>query len=552
MERRRATCRRIERDPIAHPEKRRHRGWWVAILAVLVWVGAIAPSDAHWSDMAAAEVLVGQQDVQITLTIPTGLVAFADDNGDGALSMAEVQAKRAELQTFLAQQIYLDDRQGQRATLTVSPVDSMARPARLTVAPTSHSTLRLNYTWPRAIAGFALQDGFTLRYGLFLPGVETAHCLATILQNGHLQTVLLTPKRMVWTATPGWIGQGMGQTHWLWAIAAAFGWGALHSLTPGHGKTLVGAYLIGERATANHALFLALTTTITHTLGVFALGLVALFATQYILPQQLYPWLSLLSGLMVVAIGVQLLRHRFGHHLSHSPHPGHHHGVHHHGAHHHGAHHHGAHHHHGSDHHSGHPHHDSDRHHGHPHALDHHHDHPHHPEHHLKHHLKHHPEHHHHGYHDHHDHHDHDDHDHYDHNHHPQHHHGHSHQSHHHSHDSALPVTWRSLLLLGIAGGILPCPAALVLLLGAIALNQVALGLALVVAFSLGLAGVLTAIGLVLVYAKSLARWIPAETRVAHQRWTRWLPIASALCITLIGLGVSLQAAQQMVGASSL
>jgi ABC-type nickel/cobalt efflux system permease component RcnA len=91
------------------------------------------------------------------------------------------------------------------------------------------------------------------------------------------------------------------------ALAVSFIWGAMHAMTPGHGKTIVGAYLVGSRGTPKHALYLGLTTTITHTLGVFALGLVTLFAAQYILPETLYPWMSLLSGLFVVGIGVNLL-----------------------------------------------------------------------------------------------------------------------------------------------------------------------------------------------------------------------------------------------------
>ena len=73
----------------------------------------------------------------------------------------------------------------------------------------------------------------------------------------------------------------------LLALAVSFIWGAMHAMTPGHGKTIVGAYLVGSRGTMKHALYLGLTTTITHTLGVFALGLITLFAAQYIVPETL-------------------------------------------------------------------------------------------------------------------------------------------------------------------------------------------------------------------------------------------------------------------------
>ena len=80
------------------------------------------------------------------------------------------------------------------------------------------------------------------------------------------------------------------------ALLAVMVWGAGHALTPGHGKTIVAAYLIGSRSTPWHALYLGLTVTLTHTLGIFALGLVALFASQYVLPEQLYPWLGVIRG----------------------------------------------------------------------------------------------------------------------------------------------------------------------------------------------------------------------------------------------------------------
>ncbi|MEX1159027.1 MAG: sulfite exporter TauE/SafE family protein, partial [Thermomicrobiales bacterium] len=209
------------------------------------------------------------------------------------------------------------------------------------------------------------------------------------------------------------------------SLLLAFGWGAVHALSPGHGKTVVAAYLVGARGTARHAAFLGLTVTLTHTAGVFALGLVTLYLARYILPEELYPWLSVASGLLVVAIGVTLIWSRVRTKPAH----------------------------------------------GHTHGHDHNHDHGH-------------------------------DHDH-------DHDHGlltHSHGGRVHSH---LPpgadgsrVTWRSLLALGVSGGLIPCPSALVLLLGAISLDRLELGMALVVAFSFGLAAVLTAIGLLLVYAR--------------------------------------------------
>ena len=93
----------------------------------------------------------------------------------------------------------------------------------------------------------------------------------------------------------------------LLALAIAFVWGGLHALTPGHGKTVVGAYLVGARSQVHHALLLGLTVTLTHTAGIFALGLVMLGTSRFILTEQLFPWLSAISGLLVTAIGLNLL-----------------------------------------------------------------------------------------------------------------------------------------------------------------------------------------------------------------------------------------------------
>jgi nickel/cobalt transporter (NicO) family protein len=198
------------------------------------------------------------------------------------------------------------------------------------------------------------------------------------------------------------------------ALLAVMVWGAGHALTPGHGKTIVAAYLIGSRSTPWHALYLGLTVTLTHTLGVFALGCIALFASQYVLPEQLYPWLGAVSGMIVVGLGGTMLWGRVRPLLARR----------------------GYDHHHGSyDH--GHDHHD------HFHEYDHLHDQG------------------------------------------NGHSHGHEHlhahaYEHGHSHlppgADGSPVTWRSLLGLGISGGLLPCPSALFLLLSAVSLNRVTPG----------------------------------------------------------------------------
>src|SRR5436305_3425311 len=114
------------------------------------------------------------------------------------------------------------------------------------------------------------------------------------------------------------------------SLAAALFWGAAHALSPGHGKTIVTAYLIGQRGTPRDAAALGAIVTLTHTIGVFALGLVTLALSQFIVPDQLYPWLNLVSGLLVVGIGAAVLRARWLHRRARTHgHDHHHHHYHH-------------------------------------------------------------------------------------------------------------------------------------------------------------------------------------------------------------------------------
>jgi nickel/cobalt transporter (NicO) family protein len=146
---------------------------------------------------------------------------------------------------------------------------------------------------------------------------------------------LMAPKAPGGPATTNRSGDGLtgifedaaaGRGALILLILAAFAWGAVHALSPGHGKTMVAAYLVGTRGTARHAVGLGATVTVTHTLGVFALGAVALLLAQYVLPEDLYPWLSLASALLVLGIGATVLRKRLRARKEHS----HHHHQHHH------------------------------------------------------------------------------------------------------------------------------------------------------------------------------------------------------------------------------
>jgi ABC-type nickel/cobalt efflux system permease component RcnA len=210
------------------------------------------------------------------------------------------------------------------------------------------------------------------------------------------------------------------------SLAAALFWGAAHALSPGHGKTIVTAYLVGQKGTPRHAALLGLIVTVTHTIGVFGLGLVTLALSQFIVPDRLYPWLNLVSGLLVVGIGATVLRARWRH------------GRHHH---------------------------------------------------------------------------------------------------HHHHHHGDQGTSFRSLFAVGVSGGLLPCPSALVVLLAAISLHRVAFGLLLILAFSAGLALTITGIGLAAVLARTVFRRTSFDGRLV-----RLLPAVSAVVILAAGLAMTVRA----------
>jgi ABC-type nickel/cobalt efflux system permease component RcnA len=320
-------------------------------------------------------------------------------------------------------------------------------------------------------------------------------------------------------------------------MCVAFGLGAMHAFSPGHGKTMVAAYLVGTKGTFKHAVFLGGMVTFTHTISVFALAFVTKFLSAYILPERLYPILGTISGLTIVWIGAMLFVRRLrtlrrGSH-SHS-----HEHVHSHG---HDAHDHHTHVAHEHAHVHAHPvekvhaHVHEHQHVQHVHALadGHSHDHGH--------------SHSHEGHsHDHGHSHSHEPHSHshgHDHTH-AHHDHNHDHEHHHgpggHTHVIEGDVSLKSLIALGASGGLVPCPSGLVLLLSAIAIGRLELGVLLLIAFSAGLAVVLTVIGLLVVYAKS---WLPDSSKTAQNPAFRIIPVLSAAAVFLIGVvmtGVSL------------
>jgi nickel/cobalt exporter len=241
------------------------------------------------------------------------------------------------------------------------------------------------------------------------------------------------------------------------AALIAAGLGALHALEPGHGKTIVAAYLVGSRGTARHAVLLGVVVTAAHTAGVYLLGVVTLYASRYIVPEQLYPWLGAISGLSVAGLGIFIfLKHLTGETGDHSHAPG---------------------------------------------------------------------------------------------------------EQHSHwflsmfkahtgtepgkratisdgSKPAAPALSLRELCMLGITGGIVPCPAALVVLLSAFSLHRIGFGLFLITAFSFGLAAVLVIIGLTMVYAK---RMMSSRVR-ASEAAVRYLPILSSGFMVVLGVGITASA----------
>ena len=260
-----------------------------------------------------------------------------------------------------------------------------------------------------------------------------------------------------------------GTSDWsfvLLTLLVAIALGALHALEPGHGKTLLAISLVGARATAKQAAILAASLTVAHTIGVLALGVAISLLKGYFVPETIYPWITLVSGIAIATIGARAVHRQLQQRrpLAHA---------------------------HAHGHAATHPHAHSHTHQAHTHS--------------------------------------HDDHG---------HDHGHSHD---HSHDDleharlhaipgTAPLRFGATVWAAMSGGVAPCPAALVVLLAAVALDQVAYGLFVIVAFSFGLAATLTALGIAVVRG---AGWL--QGRPQFERFVRYGPLVSAVVIATIG-----------------
>lgn len=242
------------------------------------------------------------------------------------------------------------------------------------------------------------------------------------------------------------------------ALIVSFVLGGLHALTPGHGKAVVAAYLVGSKGRVVDAIFLGLVVTFTHTFSVIVLGVILLLAKNRIQHESVVMWLSLISGVLIVGIGGWLLGRNIKQYYSGRV-QGHSHG------------------------------------HGHSHSHGHENDHSHGHEH--------------------------------------DHSHGHVHShggGHSHSHVPSDRTGFWGILTLGISGGIVPCVDALLGLLFAISLNKITWGVIILCAFSLGLAAVLVAIGILMVLAKPMI-----ERFTGEGIWLKRMPIISASVVIILG-----------------
>jgi nickel/cobalt exporter len=262
----------------------------------------------------------------------------------------------------------------------------------------------------------------------------------------------------------------------LLSVVTAAALGAGHALTPGHGKTLMAAYLVGTRGTPLHALGLGLSVSLSHTVGILVLAAVVVGAADVLPPDVVVRWAPVVAAVSIVAIGGWMLAGELRRRRSAGSDPT------------------AASHEHGD--------------HGHEHVHENAHDHDHGQRH--DHGLE----------------------------------HDHGGRTHSHAPAPGSTITWRSLFVLGLAGGLIPSTSALLILLGSIAAGRPGFGFVLVIAFGLGMAGVMAGIGLVIVAARGRLDRMPAGRGLGRVREA--VPLVAALLV--FGFGIYLTA--QAVGAA--
>jgi nickel/cobalt transporter (NicO) family protein len=250
----------------------------------------------------------------------------------------------------------------------------------------------------------------------------------------------------------------------LLSLLAAAGLGAWHALTPGHGKTLMAAYLVGTRGTTLHALGLGLSVSVSHTAGILVLAGVVVGLAGAVAPDTVVRWAPVVAAVSIAIIGAWMLLNELRRRRASA------HAV---------------------------PEHRHD-------GADHHHDDSHHLDH-IDDHV-----------------------------------HAHGGVAHSHGPAPGSSITWRSLFLLGLAGGLIPSTSALLILLGSIAAGRPLFGFVLVVAFGLGMAVVMSGIGLVLVAARDRVERIELGPGLARVRETA--PLIASVVVLSFGVVLTAQA----------
>ena len=312
----------------------------VLLAAVSIALGAAAPAAAHplgnFSVNHLTEVSVSADRVELRYLLDQAEIPTFQERGRGDAQV--LAAKRAEVRRALRLSV-----DGRDVPLRLAPGGRLTHPEGSGGLPLTRVELRLSAPVDAPQRVVVRDDTFADRVGwraiVAVPGERTAVRSSTPVTDptGGLRRYPPDARRDQRAATldvrpgagtvtgPGSAAVGAatgggfeglledaasGEGVLLVLLLAAFGWGAAHALSPGHGKAMVAAYLIGTRGRPRDALALGVIVTATHTAGVFALGFVALALSQWVLPEDLYPWLTLASALLVLAVGLGVLRRR--------------------------------------------------------------------------------------------------------------------------------------------------------------------------------------------------------------------------------------------------
>jgi hydrogenase/urease accessory protein HupE len=180
----------IDWDNFRHFHHRRSRIYRIAIawgLGLLIVFALALPSQAHWADLAVADIQISARDVDINLTVPTGLLAQFDDDRNNQLSEIEITSHQQDLQQFLNQKIRLTAAGQKSETLIIQSTVAKNSPSNLIATPDTHSNLLLKYHWIQPI------EQLQMHYELFVPGVNTARCLAQVSRVDRVDNLVFTP-----------------------------------------------------------------------------------------------------------------------------------------------------------------------------------------------------------------------------------------------------------------------------------------------------------------------------------------------------------------------